>query len=97
MATWAALSGSSSTMIRKSVAEILDHHLTYRRSVQSIEDSKARDGARNPRPLSPTATGDEVVNRRNELLDVRHLDAVRRVWKHDQLGAPDMTVHLPGD
>src|SRR3989449_1025609 len=29
MATWAALSGSSKTMIRKSVAEILDHHVTF--------------------------------------------------------------------
>src|SRR6266446_3952647 len=29
MATWAALSGSSITMIRKSVAEILDHHVTF--------------------------------------------------------------------
>jgi hypothetical protein len=29
VATWAALSGSSSTMIRKSVAEILDHHVTF--------------------------------------------------------------------
>jgi hypothetical protein len=29
VATWAALSGSSSTMIRKSVAEILDDHVTF--------------------------------------------------------------------
>src|SRR4030095_16141143 len=29
MHTWAALSGSSVTMIRKSVAEILDQHVTF--------------------------------------------------------------------
>ena len=29
MATWAALAGSSKTMIRKSVAEILDQHVTF--------------------------------------------------------------------
>jgi hypothetical protein len=29
VATWAALSGSSKTMIRKSVAEILDDHVTF--------------------------------------------------------------------
>src|SRR5947207_15791734 len=29
VATWAALSRSSSTMIRKSVAEILDQHVTF--------------------------------------------------------------------
>jgi hypothetical protein len=29
VATWAALSGSSVTMIRKSVTEILDHHVTF--------------------------------------------------------------------
>src|SRR5918996_1541694 len=58
---------------------------------------KAREGARNPHALSPTSTGDEVANRRNELLDVRHLDAVRRVWKDDQLGAADVAAHLPSD
>jgi hypothetical protein len=54
-------------------------------------------GARNPLALSPTSTRDEVANRRNELLGVRHLDPVRRVRKDDQLGAPDVAVHLPGD
>jgi hypothetical protein len=29
VATWAALSGSSETMIRRSVADILDHHVTF--------------------------------------------------------------------
>ncbi|PYR35298.1 MAG: hypothetical protein DMF90_14115 [Acidobacteria bacterium] len=35
MATWAALSGSSKTMIRKSVAEILDDHVTF--EVEAID------------------------------------------------------------
>jgi hypothetical protein len=34
--TWAALSGSSVTMIRKSVAEILDHYVTF--ELETIND-----------------------------------------------------------